>query len=85
MLRLCDSVDNKRSNISAALHPNRPKTICVHLGKKVCPNLYFSGKGVQGPKKHSSYLSRLTRYWSKNLKIYLKNWPMAVGQVVEIN
>jgi hypothetical protein len=34
-LSLCDSVCNKRSNISAAFHLFGPKNFCVHLGKKV--------------------------------------------------
>ena len=69
------------------------------LGKKVCPNFFFSGKGQlrqgQGQKNTdlSSFLSHLTRNWSENwnLSLKLKNQikkfylKMALGWLADIN
>ena len=66
-LSLCHTVDNKRSNNSAAFHPFRPKIFLHSFKQKI-----MLSRG-RGPKNSdlSSYLSYLTRYRSENCNLGL--------------
>ena len=85
-------MDNKRSNISATLHPIGLIFFQARAG--------WAGAGAKKTSDLSSYLSRLTRYWFENwiLNLKLKNklnnklkfvkknsLTMTVGQPFELN